>query len=245
MKTVAVIVPCWNYAKYLPECIDSLVNQTYKINEIIIVNDGSPDNTTEVANQLIAKYPRSNISLIEKKNGGLSSARNAGIRASKSQLISCVDADDKMTPGGIEEMVNLMDDDMVLAQTALMEFGERHVIMTPTKDSGLERIMQSNTVFCNAMFSKKVWEAVGGFDEAEVMRFGYEDWEFWIRVLAYGCRLRTSDMIALRYRAHSNNMTKEHSFPNRHKLYKYIFEKHRDLYEEKNLLVAGMLKENQ
>lgn len=245
MKTVAVIVPCWNYAKYLPECIDSLVNQTYKINEIIIVNDGSPDNTNEVANQLIAKYPQANIKLIEKPNGGLSSARNVGIKACNSEYIMCLDADDKLVPGAIEEHVSLMVDDMTLAQCALMEFGERHVIMTPTKDSGLERIMQSNTVFCNAMFAKKVWEAVGGFDEAEVMRLGYEDWEFWIRVLAYGCRLRTSDMIALRYRAHSSNMTKEHSFPNRHKLYKYIFEKHIDLYRDKNLVVAGMLKENQ
>ena len=56
-KKISVIVPCWNYAKYLPECIESLVNQTHKVDEIIIVNDGSPDNTNEVTKSLIEKYP--------------------------------------------------------------------------------------------------------------------------------------------------------------------------------------------
>lgn len=242
-RTVAIIVPCYGYANYLEECIDSIVNQTRRANEIIIVNDGSKDNTIEVAENLIKKYPNENIRLVNKENGGLSSARNAGIEVSDSQFIQCIDADDKLTPGCIEEHLKLMADDLIIGQNALMEFGERHVVMVPTYPTGLERIMQSNTVFCNAMFSKRMWEKVGGFDESETMRLGYEDWEMWIRMLQAGCRVRTSDFIALRYRAHEGQMTQATSHPNRQVLYKYIYEKHKDLYELKDLTIAGMIKE--
>lgn len=237
--TVAVVIPCWNYAKYLKECVDSVVNQTYKANEIIIVDDGSPDNTTEVAQNLITKYPDSNIKYLAKQNGGLSSARNAGISISKSKYIQCLDADDKLVPGAIEEHIKLMEDDMTIAQCALMEFGERHVVMIPIK-TNLERVMQSNTIYCNAMFSKKAWSMVGGYDESEVMRLGYEDWEFWIRLLEMGCYVRASDFIALRYRAHEGQMTQATSHPRRKELYNYIYKKHKDLYEKHNLIIAGM-----
>jgi predicted glycosyltransferase involved in capsule biosynthesis len=118
-----------------------------------------------------------------------------------------------------------------------MEFGERHIVMIPNK-ANLERVMQSNTIYCNALFNKKMWEAVGGYDESDTMRLGFEDWEFWVRLLAHGCHVKTSDFIALRYRVHANNMTKETTHPNRQKLYDYIYEKHKDLYEAKNLKIA-------
>lgn len=237
-KTIACIIPCFRYGKFLEECVDSVVNQTYKANEIIIVNDGSDDNTSEVARKLIEKYPKENIQLIEKENGGLSSARNAGIKISSSEYCFCLDADDKLVPAAIEEHVKLMEDDMTIAQCALMEFGERHVVMIPMK-TNLERVMQSNTIYCNAMFSKRMWQKVGGYDESDTMRLGYEDWEFWIRLLEAECAVHSSDFIALRYRAHQGQMTQATSHPNQQKLYEYIYEKHKDLYERKNLLIAG------
>lgn len=154
-----------------------------------------------------------------------------------------LDADDKLVPGALEEHVGLMEDDMTIAQCALMEMGERHVIMTPTKNTNLERVMQSNTIYCNAMYSKKLWELSGGYDESETMRLGYEDWEFWIQLLALGAHVNTSDMIALRYRVHGNNMTKETTWPNHQKLYRYIYNKHRALYDEKKLTVAGLTQD--
>lgn len=240
---VSVVVPCWNYAHYLPECIDSLVHQTYPVREIIVVNDGSPDNTSEVTKQLIEKYPDQRIVLVEKENGGLSSARNAGIAVATGEYIMCLDADDKLVPAGIAEHVKLLDDEWIIAQCALMEFGERHIMMTPTTPTGLVRIMKSNTVYCNAIFSRRMWHEVGGFDESETMRLGLEDWEFWIRMLEAGCKVRTSEFVALRYRVHGNNMTKMTTHPNHQKLYRYIYEKHQELYEKNNLIIAGMSNE--
>lgn len=229
-KTVAVIIPCYNYAHYLKECVESVKAQTYPV-EIIVVDDGSTDNTQEVCRQLGVTY-------FWKENGGLASARNAGIAMSESEYIQCLDADDKLVPGAIEEHMKLMKDDTTIAQCALMEFGERHVVMIPNK-ANLERVMQSNTIYCNAVFSKRMWSEVGGYDESETMRLGYEDWEFWIRMLNAGCHVNSSDFIALRYRAHEGQMTQATSHPNRQKLYQYIYQKHKDLYEIKNLTISG------
>ncbi len=232
-KKVSVIIPCYKYAHYLKECVDSVKAQTYPIHEIIVVSDGSPDNTVEVCAEL-------GVTCLVKENGGLSSARNYGIKRCTGEYITCLDADDKLTPAAIEEHVKLMVDDRTIAQCALMEFGERHVINIPNPQTSLERIMQSNTIFCNAMFHRKAWEEIGGFDESETMRLGYEDWEAWIRMLAKGYKVNTSDFIALRYRVHEGQMTQATSHPRRQELYRYIYEKHLDLYENKHLSVAGL-----
>ncbi len=243
-KTVSIIIPSYKYAHYLTETVESVLKQTHPVDEIIIVDDGSPDNTGEVAQEIIKKYPDKNISYILKENGGLSSARNAGIRVATGEYIMCLDSDDKLVPGAIEEHLKLMENDMTIAQCGLMEFGERYIMYAPTHETGLERVLKANTIFCNAMFSKRMWSEVGGYDESETIRLGYEDWEFWIRLLKAGCQVKTSEFIALRYRVHGNNMTKETAHPNRQKLYQYLYDKHRDLYEKFNIKISGMIYDN-
>lgn len=230
--SVSVIIPCYKYAHFLKECVDSVKAQTYPIHEIIVVSDGSPDNTVEVCREL-------GVTCLEKKNGGLASARNAGVAVSTGDYYMTLDADDKLTPAAIEEHVKLLTDEKTVAQCALLEFGERHVLNVPPERTSLERVMQANTMYCNCLFPKKAWEEVGGYDESDMMRLGYEDWEFNIRVLAAGYRVNTSDFIALRYRVHEGQMTQATSHPRRQELYDYIYNKHRELYEEKNLKISG------
>ena len=223
---VSVIVPCYNYKHYLKECLDSLIGQTYPLHEIIVVNDGGQDNPKEVTDL----YPQ--VIYLEKENGGLSSARNYGIERATGEYIMCLDADDKLVPGAIEEHVKLMEDDMTIAQNALMEFDERYTIAIPAESTSLCRILQSNTIFCNAMFSKKVWTAVGGYDESEILRWGREDHEFWVRCLEYGCTVRTSDFIALRYRCHEGQMTQATLHPHWGEIELYFRKKHKHLFEK-------------
>ena len=93
---ISVIIPCYKQAHYLMDCIASLQAQTYPDWEAIIVNDGSPDNTAAVASVLRGNDSR--IRYVEKENGGLSSARNAGVSVAGGEFIQFLDADDKLQP---------------------------------------------------------------------------------------------------------------------------------------------------
>ncbi|MDO4813714.1 MAG: glycosyltransferase [Gemella sp.] len=96
MELISVIVPVYNVEKYLEKCVNSLINQTYKNLEIILVNDGSPDNSGKLADELAKKDER--IVVYHKENGGLSDARNYGVEKSKGDFIGFVDSDDYIHP---------------------------------------------------------------------------------------------------------------------------------------------------
>lgn len=93
MKKISAIVPVYNVEGYLEKCLDSLVNQTLKEIEIIVVNDGSKDNSQEIIDKYVKKYPKIMKSII-KENGGQGSARNIGMDKAKGEYISFIDSDD-------------------------------------------------------------------------------------------------------------------------------------------------------
>ena len=102
---ISVIIPIYNAEKYLERCINSLLNQTYSDYEIILVDDGSKDNSGNICDYYAYKY--SNIKVIHKENGGSGSARNVGISKAKGNYISFVDADDYVKNNFLERMVEL------------------------------------------------------------------------------------------------------------------------------------------
>lgn len=102
---VSVIVPIYNVEKYLKECLDSLVNQTYSNVEIILINDGSRDNSAQIAKYYVDKFE--NFVLYEQENKGLSAARNLGIEHSKGEYICFLDSDDYLVNDAIARLVQL------------------------------------------------------------------------------------------------------------------------------------------
>ena len=101
---ISIIVPIYNVDKYLEECIESLKNQTYKNLEIILINDGSADNSEQICREEAKQDNR--IVFINKKNGGAASAKNKGLKVAKGDYITFVDSDDFIEPDMIEYMVN-------------------------------------------------------------------------------------------------------------------------------------------
>ena len=89
---ISVIIPIYNVEKYLARCVDSIVNQTYKNLEIILVDDGSPDRCPQMCDDYVEKDSR--IKVVHKNNGGLSDARNTGIAVATGEYISFIDSDD-------------------------------------------------------------------------------------------------------------------------------------------------------
>lgn len=105
MDLITVIVPVYNVEKYFKQCLDSIINQTYKNLEIILINDGSPDNCGKICDEYAKKDNR--IKVIHKENGGLSSARNAGLDIATGEYISFIDSDDCVAENFIETLYKL------------------------------------------------------------------------------------------------------------------------------------------
>lgn len=107
MKKITVIVPVYNSEKYLEKCINSILSQTYPVTEIILVNDGSTDNSLKICEDFKNKDKR--IILINQANSGVSKARNAGLEICSGDLVSFVDSDDALEPDMYEYLVNILD----------------------------------------------------------------------------------------------------------------------------------------
>lgn len=104
---LSVIVPVYKVEDYLPRCVDSILGQTYQNLEIILVDDGSPDRSGQLCDEYAAKDSR--VKVLHKANGGLSSARNAGLDWVRGEYISFVDSDDWIEPEAYEKMMGLME----------------------------------------------------------------------------------------------------------------------------------------
>jgi glycosyltransferase involved in cell wall biosynthesis len=110
MIKISIIVPVWNVEKYLEKCLDSLVSQTLKEKEIIVINDGSPDNSEQIILKYQKRYPKI-IKYIYKENGGQGSARNKGLDIAKGEFISFIDSDDWIEKDMLEKMYNKANED--------------------------------------------------------------------------------------------------------------------------------------
>lgn len=191
---VSIIIPCYKQAEYLTDAIESALNQTYKNVEVIVVNDGSPDNTSEIAK----KYP---VKLIEHENHGLSYSRNAGIKASHGKWILTLDADDKIDPTFIEKTINKAD----IVSTTLLTFGkEERCWQAPRDNPKHEHFLVDNQINCCSLFRREIFDKIGGFDEN--MHDGYEDWDFWIRATKFGYSVKVIREPLFFYRKHGQSL---------------------------------------
>ena len=123
---VSVVIPCFNHGRFLPEAIESVLAQTYPWIEILVVDDGSTDNTREVA----AQYPH--VRYVYQHNQGLSAARNTGIRHSTGDFLVFLDADDLLYPGAIACNVGYMQEQ----QDAAFVSGAHDVVSVDKKKLG-------------------------------------------------------------------------------------------------------------
>ena len=224
---ISVIVPCYNQAQYLDECLQSVLDQTYQNWECMIVNDGSPDYTAEIAASWVAKDNR--FKYIYKENGGLSSARNAGIEMAEGEYILPLDADDKIGNDYVFLALKEFEKDIELKVVYCLaeKFGtETRPWILP--EFSLSLICCENMIFCSAFFKKEDWKLAGGFDTNLI--YGIEDWEFWIAILKNGGKVIKINRVCFYYRIKKNSMVKELDYKKLKYSYNYINIKHADLY---------------
>lgn len=224
---ISVIVPCYNQAQYLDECLQSVLDQTYQNWECIIVNDGSPDNTEEIALQWTAKDSR--FTYLKKENGGLSSARNAGIEVANGEWILPLDADDKIGNQYLELAEKEFDNGYTVIYCEAEFFGEK-TGKWKLPEFNMQEFAKENLIFCSALYRKQDWLLIDGYDEN--MKQGLEDWEFWIRILANNKKVYCIPYVLFFYRIKASSMLTSLEFHKKEQVLKYIEKKHLIFFHE-------------
>lgn len=228
---VSIIVPCYKQAHFLTEALQSVLEQSYANWECIIVNDGSTDHTDEIATQWIVKDSR--FKYLYKENGGLSSARNAGIKASKGEFVLPLDADDVLHLDYLIKLVPVLHADKNLAIVGcyskfFIDKITNVVHELKPKGATYRDLMFQNHLVATSLYRKRCWEEVGGYDEK--MNKGFEDWEFWLNITKRGWTFQFSEEFLFYYRKAKKSMLVDTINNHAETNMEYIFRKHQDIY---------------
>lgn len=210
MPFFSIIIPCYNQASWLPKTIASIQQQSFQDWEAIIINDGSTDETARVSENLAAKEPR--IKLIHQQNGGLSAARNAGLKLAQGEWIDFLDADDYYLEGCLSEIAKTaLDTKAQIIQTAYNMVDEDGNLISEKNVPGenglmIELVLKGNPGPCQSIFIKRSFaEKIGEFDTT--LRSA-EDWDFWLRVAKAGAERFILQKPLVAYRQLHNSMSR-------------------------------------
>lgn len=225
---ISIIVPCYNQAEYLPETLQTVLEQNYADWECIIVNDGSPDNTEEVALAWSEKDAR--FRYLRKENGGLSDARNYGIKHSVGKYILPLDSDDKISKDYTLEAIDVLEKDssvkLVFCRARLFGVQSEEWDLLPyTYDNML---FVRNCIYCSAIYKRSDYDLTTGYNVN--MIYGWEDYDFWLSLLHRDDKVVKLDKFHFFYRTKEVSMRTLINEEKEHFLRLQIFRNHLDKY---------------
>jgi glycosyltransferase involved in cell wall biosynthesis len=210
---LSVIIPAYNYARFLPKAIDSALQQTYREIEVIVVDDGSTDNTSEIVAAFARRDPR--VRYVYQENAGLPAARNTGILNAKYDPVGFLDADDIWLPEFLSRVMDtfacLPPEFAIVACRATYIDGDDRRLTTKQLDAGMAEEIPCRDIILKTRFSpsavvakKAALSAVGNFD---VTLRSSEDRDMWMRIAArYRVHLLSQQLVLIR--RHPGNMSK-------------------------------------
>jgi len=209
MIEVSVIIPAYNQDKFIEETLKSVLAQTYKNFECIIVDDGSTDDTKAVAGKYI---DRDKIKYFYQENKGLAGARNTGLKLAKGKYIHFLDSDDLICNYFLEHMVGKLnhhkDIDVLSCAWVLIDEAGRRISskIGPAKsDNYLQDLILQNLFPVHAVMARRdIIDSAGLFSES---LSALEDWDMWLRIAMNGCRFDVLDEVVVRYRRQKESMT--------------------------------------
>lgn len=223
---ISVVVACYNQGVYLPDALNSLMEQSFQNWEGIIVNDGSTDDTEKVALDYVGRDKR--FKYVCQENGGVSKARNVGAAHALGTYILPLDADDKLETTYIEKALSYF---ACHPETSLVycqwEFFGEATDYNKVAYKGYAQLLVNNEIFCSSVFRKSDMLRIGGFDEQ--MHIGFEDWEFYIRLLdEHSVVYQIQEpLFFYRIKTASRNVTADKKFA---EIETYIYQKHIERY---------------
>jgi len=217
---VDVIIPAYNASAYIRETLASVAIQGLVLAKIIIVNDGSNDNTSEVVTQFVTEHPSLQIQIINQANAGLSAARNAGIRASTAPFIALLDADDVWVADKLNKQLTVFNQSSndrlglvycgysLINQNSTPLPSSIGVIKPKLRGEASKKLLTGNFISGSGsavLIKSEVFQKVGLFDES--LRAG-EDWDMWLCITQqFHVDFCHEDLVLIRL--HENNMQKD------------------------------------
>ncbi|PLX79531.1 MAG: glycosyltransferase family 2 protein [Desulfuromonas sp.] len=222
---VSVVIPCYNHGHFIVDTIESVRAQAYPNIEIIVVNDGSSDPETIG----VFKTLPEDICLIEQPNKGLASARNRGIETAKGEYILPLDADDRISAEFIQRTVEVMeaDRDVGIVYGLTQLFGAKSGLW-PQPAYSMPDMLFENMIVATALYRKSDWERIGGYRPE--MRYAWEDWDFWLALVALGVRVVRLENVTFYYRITDQSMTRRLSFSQKLSMFSRLILRHKKLY---------------
>jgi glycosyltransferase involved in cell wall biosynthesis len=226
---VSVIVPCYNLAQYLSETLDSVYAQTFTNWECVIVDDGSVDNSKQVAQEYVQKDKR--YRYIYQANKGVSAARNNAIANSSGKYILPLDGDDKISAKYLEQAVDVLEKspDIKAVYCNAEFFG---AVKGPWNLPPflIKNFLIENTIFCSSFYRREDFNKTKGYSEE--MKEGYEDWDFWMSFIGESGRVFQIPEVHFYYRIRENSRNFVLDEGKQKKLRKLIYERHKELYNK-------------
>ena len=212
---VSVVVSLFDYGRHIGECLDSVAAQEHAPLELIVVDDGSTDDSAERAREWMeaaqGRFARTTL-LRHRVNQGLADARNTGFAHALADPVLVLDADNGLFPRAVGRLLECLEDSgaaAAYAQTAFFEGAEGPGygdVWTP------ERFRRANYVDAMALVSRRAWARVGGYVHLE---HGWEDFDFWCRFVEAGLRGVFLPEMLCRYRVHAASMLRTRTDPGR------------------------------
>ena len=207
---VSVIIPCFNYGQFLGEAVDSVLNQTWRDLEVILVEGGS---TSLESRQLLNGLRRPGVRvLLQGEPHPVGANRNFGIQHARGRYVCCLDADDRLHPTYIEKAVFLLERcGYDLVSSALKFFGNRDDFIATIQRPDLKAMLQGNHVMTTAVFRRSFWEKAGGYQDSarDGVNHVAEDWRLWVRIAALGARFINLPLDPmLQYRSHGSSLSR-------------------------------------
>ncbi|MEZ4714382.1 MAG: glycosyltransferase family A protein [Caldilineaceae bacterium] len=210
--TISVIIPTYNQADYLAAALHSVLAQTYRDYEIVIVDDGSTDETPHVVRSFVAVRPRQ-ISYMRQANRGLAVARNAGIRAAKGHWVALLDSDDIWLPDFLETMLQILQDG---PETDVgycgVQFMDAHGVDLPQVSHQTvpphhlyAALLRANFLIPSTIVLRRMAVLGAGYFDPAFRRL--QDWELWWRMLQLGYNFVGTEEILVRYRVHDASLS--------------------------------------
>jgi len=225
---ISIIVPCYNQSLFLPQALESVLNQTLVEWECIIINDGSVDNSEEIANQWCKKDNR--FLYIYQENGGVISARNNAISKSKGEYILPLDADDYIHNNYLREAVEYFTEKPAtsIVYSNTQTFGAYEEIWNDKFD--LSIFLFRNLIPNSSVFKKSDWLKVNGYNPN--MKNGFEDWEFWVSLVELGGKIHKIEKVYYFYRQVEESRSRKIDTSKYNNLLKQIALNHLQFYAE-------------